>query len=323
MIALLIYSGNLSAQQVYEQSLMLMGSNFSLKVVADSEAEGTKYLNLAIEEISRIEKLISSWDSNSQTSEVNRNSGIQPLNVDPELYGLIERSLRISKLTDGAFDITYASMDNIWKFDGTMTQMPTKIAVAESISKVGYHNIILDKEQGTVFLKNRGMKIGFGAIGKGYAADRAKEVLKSKGVSGGIINASGDLVAWGNQPDGSSWTVGITNPLNKEKIFSWLPVNNQALVTSGNYEKFVTIDGVKYSHIIDPRTGYPSKGLLSVSVLTNTGELGDALATAVFVMGVEVGLDFINQVNGVECILVDELNKMHFSKNLNLNKKEL
>ena len=162
------------------------------------------------------------------------------------------------------------------------------------------------------------MKIGFGAIGKGYAADRAKELLQNKGVKAGIINASGDLNAWGKQPDGNDWMVAIVNPLNKEKVFSWLPVQNSAVVTSGNYEKYVKLNGELYSHIIDPRTGYPSKGILSVSIFTQSAELADALATSVFVMGVETGLDFINQLKGVECIIVNVDNKVVTSKNIEL-----
>lgn len=166
------------------------------------------------------------------------------------------------------------------------------------------------------------MKIGFGAIGKGYAADKAKALLIKKGVIAGIINASGDLTTWGQQPDGKDWMVAITNPLNKEKAFSWLPVKNSAVVTSGNYEKFVKFDNTRYSHIIDPRTGYPSTGIISASIFTKNAELADALATSIFVMGTEVGLDFINQLKGVECVIVDEENKVHTSKNIDLKTLE-
>jgi len=131
-------------------------------------------------------------------------------------------------------------MDKVWFFDGSMTAMPPKEAIEKSIEKVGYQNIVLEKKDQTVFLNKKGMKVGFGAIGKGYAADKAKALLESKGVRAGIINASGDLNAWGKQPDGKSWMVAIVNPLNKEKVFSWLPVENSAVVTSGNYEKYVS-----------------------------------------------------------------------------------
>jgi thiamine biosynthesis lipoprotein len=296
-----------------------MGGQFEITVVVNSKDEGSKYIDIAIHEIQRIEKLISSWNVNSQTSLINKNAGVKPVIVDDELFQLINRSLKISKLTDGAFDISYASMDRIWKFDGSMIEMPKKELIQKSVEKVGYHNIILDASNNSVFLKLEGMKIGFGAIGKGYAADKVKGLLQEKGVKAGIINASGDLNAWGKQPDGSSWMVAIVNPLNKKKVFSWLPVNNNAVVTSGDYEKYVTFNGELYSHIIDPRTGYPSTGILSATIFTSNAELADALATAVFVMGVDVGLSFINQLKGVECILVDKDNNILTTKNINLN----
>jgi thiamine biosynthesis lipoprotein len=311
------------AQSIYSEKVVLMGSNFEITVVAENQVQGDHYINLAISEISRIERLISSWDENSQTSLINRNSGIKPISVDPELFSLIERSIKISNLTDGAFDISYASMDNIWKFDGSMTEMPNEQDLLESVSKVGFKNIELDETNYTVFLRNSGMRIGFGAIGKGYAADKAKELLLQNGVTSGIINASGDLNAWGKQPDGSPWMVAIVNPLNKEKVFSWLPVEDMAVVTSGNYEKFVTIEGVKYSHIIDPRTGMPSSGISSVTILTKSAELADALATSVYVMGVDTGLNLINQLKGVEAIIVDSANHISISDNIDLNNIEL
>lgn len=293
-----------------------MGSRFDISVVADNQNEGNLYINLAINEIARIERLISSWDTNSQTSSINKHAGLKPVKVDEELFRLIERAIKISKLTNGAFDISYASMDKIWKFDGSMAEMPSAEAIKNSVAKVGFENIVLDEQNLTVFLKLKGMKIGFGAIGKGYAADKAKALLKEKGAKAGIINASGDLNAWGKQPNGKDWMVAIVNPLNKSKVFSWLPVKNSAVVTSGNYEKYVSFNNTLYTHIIDPRTGYPSTGILSVSIFTVNAELADALATSVFVMGVDVGLDFINQLKGVECIIVDKDNRIHTSNNI-------
>ena len=319
VLLLLISSTQLLAQEKYKKSLILMGSRFDISVVANSKEKGKEYIQMAIDEISRIERIISSWDSNSQTSLINRNAGLQPVKVDLELFDLIERSVSISKLTAGAFDISYASMDAIWKFDGSMKTMPSEEVVNHSVAKVGFENIILDTTSLTVFLKLKGMKIGFGAIGKGYAADRAKKLLKDQGVSAGIINASGDMNTWGTQVDGSDWKVGIKNPLNKNKIFAMMPVSNGAVVTSGNYEKYVQLDGKRYSHIINPKTGYPSSGIVSASVFASKAELADALATSVFVMGVDVGLDFIEQLKGVECILVDDSGKIHTSKGIEIN----
>ncbi len=310
----------LFSQNTYKQKLTLMGSRFDITVIAENEAESDSFIKIAVDEIKRIERLISSWDANSQTSLINKNAGIKPVKVDTELFELIERAIKISKLTDGAFDISYASMDRIWKFDGSMKKMPSGEAIAKSVAKVGYRNITLDRKNATVYLEKKGMKIGFGAIGKGYAADKAKKLLQNKGIKGGIINASGDMNTWGTQTNGDPWKVGITNPLNKNKIFALFPLDNSAVVTSGNYEKYVVFNGKRYTHIIDPRTGYPSSGIVSVSVFSPSAELADALATSIFVMGSDTGLNLINQLTGIECIIVQDDGKIISSEEINIDK---
>jgi thiamine biosynthesis lipoprotein len=320
LIVILLCSTNSFSQQIHRKSLKLMGSRFDISVVANDTLKASHYINLAIEEISRIEKLISSWDPNSQTSKIIRSAGIHPVKVDKELFDLIERSLAISKLTDGAFDISYASMDKIWMFDGSMKVMPSEATIKESVAKVGFQNVLLNKENQTVFLKLKGMKIGFGAIGKGYAADKAKALLISEGAIAGIINASGDMNTWGKQPNGDDWKVAITNPLNKNNAFALFPISNSAVVTSGDYEKYVIFNGKRYSHIINPRTGYPSSEIISVSVFAPKAELADALATSIFVMGTDSGLNLINQLKDIECIIIDFDGKIHTSTNININK---
>ncbi len=306
------------SQQIFKRTLKLMGSRFEITVVAKDSTEANASIDLAVGEITRIEKLISSWDANSETSEINRNAGIKPVKVDEELFNLIGRCVEISKLTEGAFDISFASMDKIWKFDGSMTEMPSEDAIKQSVSKVGYQNIILDPENLSVFLKLEGMKIGFGAIGKGYAADKAKILLMKKGVSAGIINASGDMNTWGRQPNGDFWKVAITNPMDKNKAFALLPLKDNAVVTSGNYEKYVTFNGVRYTHIIDPRTGYPATGIISATVFAPKAEIADALATSIFVMGKDVGIDFVNQLPKIECIVIDNDGNIFASKNIEI-----
>ncbi|MGJ8658657.1 MAG: FAD:protein FMN transferase [Cellulophaga fucicola] len=293
-----------------------MGNRFDFTIVAKETATANAYIDECIAEVKRIEKIISSWDKDSQTSEINRNAGIAPVKVAPELFGLVERAIQISKVTDGAFDITYAALDNVWKFNIHMDYLPTDVQIANSIANVGYKNIVINKEEQTIFLPNKGMKIGFGAIGKGFAADQVKQLMISKGVIGGIINASGDLTTWGTQVSGKKWMVGISNPLDAEKIFSWLPIVDSSVATSGNYEKYIIFKGEKYSHIIDPRTGWPSKGVKSVSIFAKKAELCDALATSIFVMGVETGLSVIAQLKGVEVIIVDQNNQIHKSKGI-------
>lgn len=308
----------LAQTESFQRTLTLMGCRFDLTVVAEGAAAGAKNLDEAVVEIQRIERLISSWDADSQTSAVNRAAGLAPVVVDQELFALIQRAVGLSRLTDGAFDITYASMDRLWRFDGSMTKMPLAAHIEASVARVGFQKIVLNPETSTVYLPEVGMKIGFGAIGKGYAADMARRKLEAKGVVAGIINASGDLTAWGKQPDGKDWLVAITNPLNKAKAFAWLPVDGRAVVTSGSYEKYVRFNGTRYAHIIDPRTGYPSTGIVSATIFAPKAELADALATSVFVMGVDTGLDFINQLPGVDVVIVDEANKVHTSNGIDL-----
>lgn len=316
----LVYTA--SAQVVHKRTTFMLGSPFEMTVVAKDTLEANVYIDAAIAEVKRIENLISDWIPTTQISKVNQNAGIQPIKVDREVFELVERAIKISKLTNGAFDISYASMDRIWKFDGSMKEMPTEEAIKKSVAKVGYQHIILNDTASTIFLKNEGMKLGLGGIGQGYIADKIKALLVSKGCKSGIVNVSGDIFAWGKQPDGKPWTVAIVNPMNKNKVFATFPLEDSAVETSGSYEKFVTFNGKRYSHIIDPRTGYPATGIVSVSVFAKTTEIADALATGIFVLGVEVGLDLINQLKGIECIIVDDQGSVHTSENIDLKKFE-
>ena len=308
------------AQQIFKKKQILLGSPFEITVVAKDSVEGNYFTTLAIDEVKRIENLISDWIPTTQISKVNQNAGIQPVKVDQEVYDLVERAIKISKLTSGAFDISYASMDKIWKFDGSMKEMPSEDAIKKSVEKVGYQNIILNSKDTTIFLKNKGMKLGLGGIGQGYIADKIKVLLQLKGCKSGLVNVSGDINAWGKQPDGQSWTVGIVNPMNKNKVFATFPLDDSAVETSGSYEKYVTFNGKRYSHIIDPRTGYPATGIVSVSVFAKQTEIADALATGIFVLGVEVGLDLVNQLKGIGCIIVDDKGVIHTSKNIDIKK---
>ena len=292
-----------------------MGTRFEITLVSTQEA-AKKYLNAAQGEIERIERLISSWDANSQTAEINRQAGIKPVKVAKELYDLIARSIEISKITQGAFDISYAALDPVWFFDGRMKAVPSESERLKSVQNIGFKDLVLNTKEQTVYLPKKGMKIGFGAIGKGYAADATKKLMKSLGVSSGIINASGDLTSWGKKPDGTDWQVGISNPENPAKVFSWFPVRDAAVATSGNYEKYVTLEGKQYSHIMDPRTGMPVSGIKSVTVFAPKAELADAFATAVFIMGIDTGIDTISQLPGMSCIIVDAENNIHHSPNI-------
>ena len=320
VFTLLIVTTFSFGQIVHKRKLAMLGSPFEITVVAKDTIQANEFIDLAVNEVKRIENLISDWIPTTQISEVNRNAGLKPVKVDAEVIELVTRANKISKLTNGAFDISYASMDKIWKFDGSMKAMPTPEAIKKSVEKIGYQNIILNELDKTIFLKTVGMKLGLGGIGQGYIADKVKAVLQSKGCTSGIVNVSGDINTWGKQIDGKLWSVGIINPMNKNKVFATFPLEDSAVETSGSYEKFVIFNGIRYSHIIDPRTGYPATGIVSVSVFAKQTEIADAMATGIFVLGVDVGLDLVNQLKGIECIIVDDKGKIHTSKGIDVEK---
>jgi thiamine biosynthesis lipoprotein len=299
--------------------LLLMGSRFEVTAVSENDTLSWKAINAAIDETRRIEKLISEWDSASQTTTINRNAGIKPVKVDKELYNLIYRSIKISKLTGGAFDITFAPLLKIWKLDGSMKSPPAQKDIDAVKSKIGYDKIILNASEQTIFLREKGMKMGFGGIGQGYVANCCKTVMKAMGIQSGLVNVSGDIITWGQQPDGKDWQVGIVDPNNKAAMISWLSASNMSVVTSGNYEKFVMIGGKRYGHILDPRTGYPAQGVGSVTIMSPDAEVCDALATGIYVIGIEKGLQLINGLKGIECLIIDDQGKLHPSASMKLN----
>jgi len=303
----------------YSESLKLMGNNFTITVVAEEEEFALQNINIAIDEIKRIEQLFTTFKPDSQTNLINDNAGIKPVKVDSEVFDLIERSIAISRITQGAFDITYGSIDkSLWNFDKTMTSLPSAELAKKMVHLINYNNIILDKLNGTVFLKEKGMRIGFGGIGKGYAAEMARNKLMANHVKSGIINASGDLTSWGLQPNGKPWTIGIANPDQPALAFSYLEISGKAVATSGNYEKYIMIDGKKYSHTIDPKTGLPITGIKSVTVISDNAEFADAMATPIAVMGIKAGLYLVDQIPDLHCIIIDDNNKIYTSKKINL-----
>jgi thiamine biosynthesis lipoprotein len=303
----------------YSRVEKLMGNRFELTIVTQDKAFAYSCIDKAIAEIRRIENLLTTFNNYSQTAKINEAAGIQPVKVDKEVFDLIGRSLRISSITQGAFDISYGSLDKrFWNFDQNMTTLPDRAAAKKTVRLINYKNIILDDANTTVYLKEKGMRIGFGGIGKGYAAERAKYILRNEGIKSGVVNASGDLTAWGLQPDEKVWTIGIASPENIRHPFLSLSITDKAVATSGNYEKFVVIDGKRYSHTIDPKTGFPVSGIKSVTIICPNAELADALATPVMVMGVKAGLNMINQIQHVDCIIIDEDHKLHTSNNIKI-----
>jgi thiamine biosynthesis lipoprotein len=291
-----------------------MGSSFELIVVEENEPLAIQRLEEGVAEIRRIETLLTEFSQDSQTALLNRYAGVHPMQTDPEVLQLIRRCLHLSAITQGAFDITAGALKTLYDFKQRQARIPDAALLSDTLATVGHRYIRLSGD--TAFLLKKGMHIGFGAIGKGYAADRVRALWRSQGVRAGVINASGDLTAWGLQPDGNPWRVGIADPRDPSRILLWLPVDDAAVATSGNYEQYFEIDGVRYSHNIDPRTGIPVRGIKSVTIISPSAELSDALATAVTVMGTAAGLDLIDQLPEVHGIIIDDKDHLLSSKNI-------
>ena len=309
-ITLLLCTINISAQVQRSRLVTLMGSRFQITLVDKDSISAERNIDQAIAEITRIENLISEWRPETQISQVNQNAGIKPVKVDKEVFDLTKKGLYFSKLTDGAFDISIVAMDKIWKFDDSMNELPSEQAIKESVRNVGYQNIILDSTNSTIFLKNPGMKIGFGSIGKGYAADKTRDLMKSMGVKAGIIDASGDISTWGNQPDGKPWAIGINNPFNDHKMAAILYFKENAVTTSGSYEKYAEIHGKRYSHIMNPKTGYPSTGLTSVTITGPNATMANGFSTSVMVLGEKDGLKLLKPFPEYHYLLITDKGKI-------------
>lgn len=294
-----------AAQIQMTKTVSLMGSVFQITVVDQDTLVTEDKIHKAVEEIERIENLISEWRPQTQISQVNRNAGITPVRVDREVFELTKRALWFSDITNGAFDISIVAMDNIWKFDGSMKRLPSKRKLKKSVAKVNYKHVVLDSINTTIYLKRHGMKIGFGATGKGYAADKARELLQSLGVKGGLINAAGDISAWGKQLDGEPWRIGVKNPLETGEIITVFEfASEKSITTSGNYEKFVELDGKRYSHIINPKTGMSSSEIISVTIMGDNAEFCNGFSTSIMVLGVNESLALLKNFPNLQYVIV-------------------
>ena len=307
-LLLLIAQGGF-AQVAVKRSAHLMGGKFEITLAAADSSKANAHIDEVIAEISRIEHLISDWKPESQVSRVNQNAGIAPVKVDREVFELTQRALKLSQITGGAFDISFAAMEKVWKFDGSMTKVPSAQEIRKSVQNVGYQNIVLDSINQTIFLRKSGMKIGFGALGEGYAVDRCRVLMQGKGIRDGLINATGDMTAWGNRPKSRrGWPIGIADPFRPGRVIKkiWL---KESVATSGSYEKFAEIDGVRYSHIINPKTGYPATGLISVTVTGPSAEVANGLSTSIMVLGATEAKNLLSNFPGYQALLVTDKGK--------------
>lgn len=295
-----------------------MGSAFEIIVVEQDKIIAETHLQDAIQEIKRIEAALTEFSDESYTSLINAHAGITPVQVPEEVYQLLQRAQNISSITQGAFDITVSTLKKLYNFKQLDFRFPDKQIIDATLKTVGFQHLKLLPDY-HVFLSKKNMRISFAAIGKGYAADCVKRKWISDGVQSGAINASGDLCVFGKRADGSDWKIGIPNPDNRNEIILSVPITYGAVATSGDYEQFFIKNGIRYSHTIHPKTGLPLKDIKSVSVFHQSAELCDALATAVYVMGTDVGLHFINQLPNTHAVVINSENKVFLSDHIELN----
>ena len=303
--------------QTCQVKLRLMGSDFELIVLAEDAAQGQQHLAAAVAEIRRIETLLTEFSTTSITAQLNAEAGVGPVAVGPEVYALLERCRLLSELSQGAFDITAGALKPLYDFRRGAAGFPDPVRLRAVRQSVGYQNLELLPGH-RAFLRKPGMHIGFGAIGKGYAADCARALLESRGVQNGVVNASGDLTAWGRPANGAAWRIGVADPARPDQVLLWLPLPGASVATSGNYEQFFDHEGIRYAHTLDPRTGLPTRHLQSVTVLAAKAELADALATVVTVTGADVGLHLINQLPDTHCVVIDDQHRIFTSAGLTL-----
>ena len=304
-----------AAERLVERtrSTGVMGKQLDLSAYGSDAAKLDAALDAAVAEMRRVEDLMTTWRPSALT-RLNDAAGRGPQTVPPELARLIARALEIGRLTKGAFDVTYYGVGKLWDFKAEPPRIPDEAAIARALERVGFARVTVDLDASTVTLPE-GMAIGLGGIAKGYGVDRAMAVLMQHGVEHAIVNAAGDLKALGRK-QGELWRIAIKHPRDRERVLAVVPLSNTCLVTSGDYERFFEHDGERYHHIIDPRTGYPSKGCMSATVTAPDAAFADALATALCVLSPDEGLALIEGLERVEAFLVGQDGELRVTSGL-------
>lgn len=287
----------------YEDSRVSMGCVYTIAGYGHDLARLREAAASALDEVDRIDRLMSHYKKDSELSRVNREAAKAPVKVDPELFDFIAECLRYSRESEGAFDITVGPLMKAWGFFRGEGRMPGEAELALARNSVGYQHVILNREDGTIFFDKAGVQLDLGGIAKGYAVDRAAAVLKRRGVTNALISAGGSTTyAMGAPPGKPAWEIELQNPIARDKIATRVRLKDQALSVSGSYEKFFELNGKRYSHIMDPRTGWPVQGVLSVAVITGDGLSGDALDNVFYVLGVERGKASMKKFSANEVI---------------------
>ena len=312
----LVISGCQTPPVLIKRSQLLMGTLVDVTAVAPDKAAAQKAATAALAEIKRLENLLSTWISDSELSQINAAAGRQPVKVSPESMEVIERSLEMADLTEGAFNIVIGPAVNAWDVskEGRIPSLEELNAVRPLID---LSQLKLDHKARTVFLARRGMQIDIGGIGKGYAADRAAVAMKASGASAGVVAISGDIETFGRMPDNQRFVFGIQHPRKEYgALLARIELENEAVSTAGDYQRFFEVDGVRYHHILDPTTLHPSRSSQSVTVVAKEGVVADGLDTGIFVMGPEKGMALIERLFGVEGVIVDSAGKVMVSSGL-------
>ena len=310
-------SGN-NDLRLYEQEKVMMGTVMKIKAVAegDAEAKTEEAFGAAFREIAALESELSEWQPASPVSEVNRKAGRERVEVPEAVVTVTQKALDIAEVTDGAFDVTFKPIGRLWNIK-ERTSPPTPDSIRAALSQADYTQIELDTLQNTLFLKKQGMEIGFGGIAKGYAAFRAGEVLEAYGITNYIINAGGDLYIKGKKGD-RRWTSGIKDPEAKQQkpLLAFSVIKACGIATSGDYESFFVHEGIRYHHIINLKTGYPARGVKSVTVFSEDPSKADAYATAFFILGHKHALRIVEQDPSLAFILIDAKDGIFKSPNI-------
>jgi thiamine biosynthesis lipoprotein len=294
---------------------ILMGTRVEVTVRARNRGQGESALFACFQEIERIQDLMSTYDKNSEMTRVNRLAVDDWVAPAPEILSLVKTSIEISRGSEGAFDITVGPLVNLWRQAGKQKQPPAAEAVETARTRVGFASIQLDPGENQLRFLKKGMSMDLGGIAKGYALDRAADVLRSEGVEEALLNAGGDILAVGGK-GGDPWRVGIRDPRDPDGTLGYLEVQDEAVVTSGDYERFFMHEGRRYHHIIDPRTGTPAWGCRSITVVSDRATEADAVATAAFVLGPLKGFEFLESREGVEGLIVDDRGRRYVTSGL-------
>ncbi|NNC68802.1 MAG: FAD:protein FMN transferase [Gammaproteobacteria bacterium] len=312
------FSSQLSAEWQTEDEA-IMGTTIRVEIWhADADVR-QKGIDKVLAEMDRVNRLMSPYIEQSQLSKINKYAHEGPIEVDQDLFELIEKSIEFSQLTNGAFDITYASVGHLYNYRKEIK--PTEEEVAAAKLLIDYKNLVLDKHQLSISYLKHGVKIDLGGIAKGFAVDQSIQHLRNLGIKHALVSAGGDTRLLGDRR-GRAWLVGIRDPANTEEVIVMLPLQDEALSTSGDYERFFIEDGEKYHHIIHPTTGNSASEVRSASILASDSTTTDALSTSIFVMGPDKGLALLNILEGVEGVIVDKQGKLYYSQGLEKEQKK-